>query len=84
MGPPTRCASNKSRSREVERKITEALRREEHYFLRKYFDARALSQMAVFAALYSVLVWVLPGLSFAAAQFRIAEGLKPAIAKKWI
>jgi len=83
VGPPTRCASNKSRSREVERKITEALRREEHYFLRKYFDARALSQMAVFAALCSVLVWVLPGLS-PAAQFRIAEGLKPAIAKKWI
>ncbi len=84
MGPPTRCASNKSRSREVEQKITGTLRREEHYFLRKYFDTRALSQIAVFAALYTVLVWVLPGLSFAAAQFRIAEGLKPAIAKKWI
>jgi len=84
VGPPTRCASNKSRSREVEQKITGTLRREEHYFLRKYFDTRALSQIAVFAALYTVLVWVLPGLSFAAAQFRIAEGLKPAIAKKWI
>ena len=84
MGPPTRCASNKSRSREVEQKITGTLRREEDYFLRKYFDTRALSQIAVFAALYTVLVWVLPGLSFAAAQFRIAEGLKPAIAKKWI
>jgi len=84
VGPPTRCASNKSRSREVEQKITGTLRREEDYFLRKYFDTRALSQIAVFAALYTVLVWVLPGLSFAAAQFRIAEGLKPAIAKKWI
>ena len=83
MGPPTRCASNKSRSREVEQKITGTLRREEQYFLRKYFDTRALSQIAVFAALYTVLVWLLPGLSFAAVQFRIAEGLKPAIAKRW-
>ena len=83
MGPPTRCASNKSRSREVEQKITGTLRREEQYFLRKYFDTRALSQIAVFASLYTVLVWLLPGLSFAAVQFRIAEGLKPAIAKKW-
>ncbi|HZY47279.1 MAG TPA: QueT transporter family protein [Candidatus Bathyarchaeia archaeon] len=37
----------------------------------------------MFASLYAVLVWLLPGLSFAAVQFRIAEGLKPAIAKKW-
>jgi len=83
VGPPTRCASNKSRSREVERKITGTLGREDQYFLRKYFDTRALSQIAVFASLYTVLVWLLPGLSFAAVQFRIAEGLKPAIAKKW-
>jgi len=83
VGPPTRCASNKSRSREVEQKITGTLRREEQYFLRRYFDTRALSQIAVFAALYTVLVWLLPGLSFAATQFRIAEGLKPAIAKRW-
>ena len=83
MGPPTRCASNKSRSGEVERNITGTLRREEQYFLRKYFDTRALSQIAVFASLYTVLVWLLPGLSFAAVQFRIAEGLKPAIAKRW-
>ena len=83
MGPPTRCASNKSRSREVEQKITGTLRREEQYFLRKYFDTRTLSQIAVFASLYTVLVWILPGLSFAALQFRIAEGLKPAIAKRW-
>ena len=83
MGPPTRCASNKSRSREVEQKITGTLRREDHYFLRKYFDTRALSQIAVFASLYTVLVWLLPGLSFAAVQFRIAEGLKPAISKRW-
>ena len=75
--------SNKSRSREVEQKITGTLRREEQYFLRKYFDTRALSQIAVFASLYAVLVWLLPGLSFAAVQFRIAEGLKPAIAKRW-
>jgi len=83
VGPPTRCASNKSRSREVEQKITGTLRREEQYFLRKYFDTRVLSQIAVFASLYTVLVWLLPGLSFAAVQFRIAEGLKPAIAKRW-
>jgi len=83
VGPPTRCASNKSRSGEVERNITGTLRREEQYFLRKYFDTRALSQIAVFASLYTVLVWLLPGLSFAAVQFRIAEGLKPAIAKRW-
>jgi len=83
VGPPTRCASNKSRSGEVERNITGTLRREERYFLRKYFDTRALSQIAVFASLYTVLVWLLPGLSFAAVQFRIAEGLKPAIAKRW-
>jgi len=83
VGPPTRCASNKSRRREVEQNITGTLRREEQYFLRKYFDTRALSQIAVFASLYTVLVWLLPGLSFAAVQFRIAEGLKPAIAKRW-
>jgi len=83
VGPPTRCASNKSRRREVEQNITGTLRREEQYFLRKYFDTRALSQIAVFASLYTVLVWLLPGLSVAAVQFRIAEGLKPAIAKRW-
>ena len=83
MGHPTRCALNKSRSREVEQKITGTLSREEQYFLRKYFDTRALSQIPVFASLYTVLVWLLPGLSFAAVQFRIAEGLKPAIAKRW-
>jgi uncharacterized membrane protein len=83
VGPPTRCASDKSRSREVESKITGTLGREEQYFLRKYFDTRTLSQIAVFASLYTVLVWLLPGLSFAAVQFRIAEGLKPAIAKRW-
>jgi len=83
VGPPTRCASNKSRSGEVEQKITETLRREEQYFLRKYFDTRALSQIAVFASLYTVLVWLLPGLGFAVVQFRIAEGLKPAIARRW-
>ena len=33
--------------------------------------------------MYAVLVWLLPGLSFAAVQFRIAEGLKPAVAKRW-
>ena len=37
----------------------------------------------MFASLYAVLVWLLPGLSYAAVQFRIAEGLKPAIAKRW-
>src|SRR5438552_17351013 len=56
---------------------------DEQYFLLKYFDTRALSEVGVFASLYTVLVWLLPGLSFAAVQFRIAEGLKPAIAKRW-
>ena len=37
----------------------------------------------MFASLYAVLVWLLPGLSYAAVQFRVAEGLKPAIAKRW-
>ena len=82
-GLPPVAPRKKSRSREVEDKITGTLRREEQYFLRKYFDTRALSQIAVFASLYTVLVWLLPGLSFAAVQFRIAEGLKPAIAKRW-
>jgi uncharacterized membrane protein len=39
--------------------------------------------MAVFAALYAVLVWLFQPISFAAVQFRVAEGLKPAIAKRW-
>lgn len=53
------------------------------YVLRKDFDAKAISQIAVFASLYAVLVWILPSLSFAAVQFRVAEGLKPAVAKRW-
>ncbi len=28
-------------------------------------------------------MWLLPGLSFAAVQFRVAEALKPAVAKRW-
>ncbi len=28
-------------------------------------------------------MWLFPSLSFAAVQFRVAEGLKPAIAKQW-
>ncbi len=51
--------------------------------LRKGLDTRSLTQIAVFAALYAVLVWLFQPISFAAVQFRVAEGLKPAIAKRW-
>ena len=33
--------------------------------------------------MYAVLVWFFQPISFAAVQFRVAEGLKPAIAKRW-
>ena len=40
--------------------------------------------MAVFAALYAVLVYMFAPISFYALQFRVAGVLRPAIAKKWI
>lgn len=39
--------------------------------------------IAVFAATYAALVWILAPISFYALQFRIAGALRPAIAKKW-
>ncbi len=39
---------------------------------------------AIFAALYSVLVYIFAPLSFLALQFRFAGILRPAIGKKWV
>ena len=58
--------------------ITEKL---ERYELKRTLTVKALSQVAVFAALYTVLVWLFQPFGFAALQFRVAEGLKPSIAK---
>ena len=40
--------------------------------------------VAVFAALYSVLVYIFAPISFLALQFRFAGVLRPAIGKKWV
>ena len=40
--------------------------------------------MAVFAALYAVLVYLFAPLSFYALQFRVAGILRPSIARKWM
>ncbi|TMI44171.1 QueT transporter family protein [Candidatus Bathyarchaeota archaeon] len=58
--------------------ITEKL---ERYELKRTLTVKALSKVAVFAALYTVLVWLFQPFGFAALQFRVAEGLKPSIAK---
>lgn len=58
--------------------ITEKL---ERYEQERTLTVKALSQVAVFAALYAVLVWLFQPFGFAALQFRVAEGLKPSIAK---
>lgn len=47
-------------------------------------SSRDLSFIAVFAAIYAVLVYVFAPISFYALQFRVAGVLRPAIAKKWI
>lgn len=47
-------------------------------------ETRDLSLVAIFAALYAVLVYVFVPMSFMALQFRVAGMLRPAIAKKWI
>jgi len=85
VGPPTRCArsKDKSRSREVVSKIDTILETTTRPLTRKLIDSKTISQIAVFAALYAVLVWLFPSLSYAAVQFRVAEGLKPAVAKQW-
>ena len=47
-------------------------------------SSRDLSLVAVFAALYAVLVYLFAPISFYALQFRIAGILRPGIARKWI
>ena len=47
-------------------------------------ESKDLSLVAVFAALYAVLVYLFAPISFYALQFRIAGLIRPAIAKKWI
>lgn len=44
--------------------------------------SRDLSLVAIFAALYAVLVWLFAPISFYALQFRVAGVIRPAIAKK--
>ena len=45
--------------------------------------SRDLTLVAVFAALYALMVYVFSPFSFYALQFRIAGILRPAIARKW-
>jgi len=47
-------------------------------------SSRDLSLVAVFAALYAVLVYLFSPISFYALQFRIAGILRPGIARKWV
>ena len=70
----------KSRSRE-EKTVATITEKLERYELKRTLTVKALSQVAVFAALYTVLVWLFQPFGFAAFQFRVAEGLKPSIAK---
>lgn len=46
--------------------------------------SRDLSLVAVFAALYVVLVYMFSPVSFYAFQFRVAGILRPGIARKWV
>ena len=70
----------KSRSRE-EKTVATITEKLERYELKRTLTVKALSQVAVFAALYTALVWLFQPFGFAALQFRVAEGLKPSIAK---
>ena len=70
----------KSRSRE-EKTVATITEKLERFELKRTLTVKALSQVAVFAALYTVLVWLFQPFGFAALQFRVAEGLKPSIAK---
>ncbi len=47
-------------------------------------SSRDLSVVAVFAALYAVLVYSFAPVSFYALQFRVAGVLRPGIARKWM
>lgn len=44
---------------------------------------RDLSLIAIFAALYAVLVFIFAPISFYTLQFRLAGVIRPGIAKKW-
>jgi len=46
-------------------------------------STRDMALMSIFGALYAILVWVLQPISFWQFQFRVAESLKPSVAKKW-
>ena len=46
--------------------------------------SRDLSLVAVFAALYAVLVYLFAPVSFYVLQFRVAGVLRPSIARKWV
>ncbi len=46
--------------------------------------SRDLTLVAVFAALYALLVYFFAPLSFYALQFRIAGVLRPSIARRWV
>jgi uncharacterized membrane protein len=46
-------------------------------------SSKDIAQMAIFASLYAVLVWLFQPISFYELQFRVADILPPAIAKKW-
>jgi len=45
-------------------------------------SGKDVALVAVFAGLYAVLVWLFQPISFLAIQFRVAEILKPAVAKQ--
>ncbi len=47
-------------------------------------SSRDMSIVAVFAALYAVLVYLFAPVSFYALQFRVAGILRPSIARKWV
>ena len=47
-------------------------------------SSRDMSLVAVFAALYAVLVYLFAPVSFYALQFRVAGILRPGIARKWV
>lgn len=50
---------------------------------KKKMTTKDIAYIPIFGALYAILVWVLQPISFLQFQFRVAESLKPSIAKKW-
>ncbi len=47
-------------------------------------SSKDMSLVAVFAALYAVLVYLFAPVTFYALQFRVAGILRPSIARKWV